>query len=368
VKQEVLNGPDLAPGKSAIIHLDLSDVSLAKEKAYFLKLEVRTINASGIVPKGHVVASEQFNLTPDNPGTLSMDAFLAVGVKDLFFVETKEAITIQIPDGEIVFDRLSGFLTSYVWKGKLLLDQGPEPNFWRAPIENDFGNHTDKRSRMWKEFGKELELQTLVPVQTDDQVMLLAEYIHPENGSNYTVEYQFNGNGEILVHAKFTPSMDKFPEIPRFGMRIVVPKDYVQLDYFGRGPHENYIDRNHSAHVGLYKSAVSEQYVPYISNGENGNKTDVRWLTLSGSDGSGLKISGIPTIDFSALHYSQEQLDREERDGAHTYDLEKSEQVFLSVDWKQMGVGGDDSWGARTHAEYMIRSVPLEYSYLISPL
>jgi len=221
---------------------------------------------------------------------------------------------------------------------------------------------------MWKEFGKELELQTLVPVQSDNQVILLAEYVHPGNGSNYVVKYQFNGQGEILVHAKFTPSMDKFPEIPRFGMRMVVAKDYIQLDYFGRGPHENYIDRNHSAHVGLYNSPVSEQYVPYISNGENGNKTDVRWLTLTGPDGSGLKISGIPAIDFSALHYSQEQLDREERDGAHTFDLERSEQVFLNVDWKQMGVGGDNSWGARTHAEYTIRAEPMEYSYLISPL
>ncbi len=368
VKKETVNCPDLEPGKSVIISMDLPDVEYEGASAYFLNLEVVTHKSDGMVPEGHTVASEQFNLTPENPGTTSMDAFSGVGVKDLFIVETKEAITIQIPDGEIVFDRLTGFLTSYVWRGKVLLDVGPEPNFWRAPIENDFGNHMDKRCGMWKEFGKELELQTLVPVQSDNKVMLLAEYIHPGNGSNYMVRYQFNGKGDILVHAKFTPSVDDFPEIPRFGMRMVLPKDFVQLDYFGRGPHENYIDRNHSAHVGNYKSTISEQYVPYISNGECGNKTEVRWLTLTGSDGSGLKISGIPTIDFSALHYSQEQLDREERDGAHTYDLEKSEQVFLNVDWKQMGVGGDNSWGARTHAEYTIRAEPLEYSYLISPL
>jgi len=368
LKKGVINGPDLEPGQGAIVNLDLSDASMDKEKACFLNMELRTLKTAGMIPGGHVVASEQFNLNPDFPGTLSMDAFSAVGVKDLSFVETKEAITVQIPEGEIAFDRSSGYLISYVWKGKLILDQGPKPNFWRASIENDFGNHTDKRSSMWKEFGNELELQTLVPMQSDEQLFLLAEYIHPDNGSNYLVKYQFNSRGEILVHAKFTPSEDNFPQIPRFGMRMLVPKGFSQLDYFGRGPHENYIDRKHSAHVGLYKSAVSEQYVPYISNGENGNKTEVRWLTLSAADGSGIKISGIPSIDFSALHYSQEQLDREERDGAHTFDLEKSEQVFLNVDWKQMGVGGDNSWGARTHAEYTIRAEPLEYSYLISPL
>jgi beta-galactosidase len=149
---------------------------------------------------------------------------------------------------------------------------------------------------------------------------------------------------------------------------MVVPKGFEQLEYFGRGPHENYIDRKHSSHVGLYKSTVDEQYVPYITNGENGNKTDVRWLSLSDGKGNGIKISGSPSIDFSALHYSQDQLDREVRDGAHTIDLERADEVFLNVDWKQMGVGGDDSWGAPTHAEYKIKAEPIKYTYKISPL
>ena len=151
-------------------------------------------------------------------------------------------------------------------------------------------------------------------------------------------------------------------------MSMVVPEGFHMLEYFGRGPHENYIDRNHSSHVGLYKSSVDEQYVPYITTGENGNKTEARWLTLSDGKGNGLMIKGSPTIDFSALHYSQDQLDREVRDGAHTIDLEKSEKVFLNVDWKQMGVGGDNSWGAQTHAEYLLRAEPMKYSYVISPL
>jgi beta-galactosidase len=113
---------------------------------------------------------------------------------------------------------------------------------------------------------------------------------------------------------------------------------------------------------------VDEQYVPYISTGENGNKTHVRWLTLSNGKGKGIRIQGSPTIDFSALHFSQDQLDREKRDGAHTIDLERSDEVFLNVDWKQMGVGGDNSWGATPHVPYMLRAQPMEYSYMISPL
>ena len=252
--------------------------------------------------------------------------------------------------------------------GHELLMAGPTPNFWRAPTENDFGNRMDVRCAMWKNFGKELVLQTLVPAELDGMVVLVAEYIHPENGSNYKIAYHFNSLGEILVSVEFKPGKDNFPIVPRFGMNMVVSEGFDQLEYYGRGPHENYIDRNHSSLVGLYSSSVDEQYTPYITNGENGNKTEVRWLKLSDGKGNGIMVKGSPGIDFSALHFSQDQLDREKRDGAHTFDLERSEKVFLNVDWKQMGVGGDDSWGAPTHVEYMLKAEPMKYSYVISPL
>jgi beta-galactosidase len=253
-------------------------------------------------------------------------------------------------------------------KQKQLLSAGPAPNFWRAPVENDFGYRMENRFGMWKNFGKELELQTLVPAKPDSLVVVIVEYMHPDNGSTCKIAYHCNVAGEILVTTEFYPSADNFPVVPRFGMQLVVPEGFDKLEYFGRGPHENYIDRNHASHVGLYQSTVEEQYVPYISTGENGNKTHVRWLTLSDGRGNGIRIQGSPTIDFSALHFSQDQLDREKRDGAHTIDLVRSDKVFLNVDWKQMGVGGDNSWGATPHVPYMLRAVPMKYSYMISPL
>jgi len=307
-------------------------------------------------------------LNPLAAKKIFLDDFANKGTGEISFVETKTVLTVLVPGGEIQFDRATGKMSSYVISNKELISAGPEPNFWRAPIENDFGNSMPRRCAMWKTFGDELELQTLVPAQLDSTVILVAEYIHTENGSNYKVAYHFNSEGEILVRVEFTPSQDDFPELPRFGMSLVLPEGFEKLEFFGRGPHENYIDRNHSSHVGVYSSTVDEQYVPYITNGENGNKTEVRWLKLSDGNGNGIIITGSPTIDFSALHYSQDQLDRQVRDGAHTIDLEKSGKVFLNVDWKQMGVGGDNSWGARTHAEYVLRAEPMEYSYMISPL
>ena len=368
VESGVIPLPDVAPGGSSYIEPGISKGVADPSKEYFLNLAVISREEAPLVPAGHEVAGGQFALNPLAAKNIFLDDFANKGTGEISFVETKTVLTVLVPGGEIQFDRATGKMSSYVISNKELISAGPEPNFWRAPIENDFGNSMPRRCAMWKTFGDELELQTLVPAQLDSTVILVAEYIHTENGSNYKVVYHFNSVGEILVRVEFTPSQDDFPELPRFGMSLVLPEGFEKLEFFGRGPHENYIDRNHSSHVGVYSSTVDEQYVPYITNGENGNKTEVRWLKLSDGNGNGIVITGSPTIDFSALHYSQDQLDRQVRDGAHTIDLEKSGKVFLNVDWKQMGVGGDNSWGARTHAEYVLRAEPMEYSYMISPL
>jgi len=368
VSRGTIETPDLAPGASGVYDLDLARGMEKRKTEYFLNFEAVTRKAEGMIPAGHVVATAQFALNPEVMSVMDPGDFSEGANREVEIEETLDSVKIVTPVSEIYFDRKTGRMVSCVAGGKSLIWEGPRPNFWRAPTENDFGNGMPKRCAMWHHFGEELELQTLVPLQTENHTMLLAEYIHPGNGSNYTVSYHFNAGGEVMVHASFRPSADGFPEVPRFGMTMVLPEGMDSLEYFGRGPHENYIDRNHSAGVGHYRSTVDEQYVPYISTGENGNRTRVRWLMLTSSDGAGIMIKGSPTIDFSALHYSRDELDREKRDGTHTTDLEKSEKVFLNVDWKQMGVGGDNSWGARTHAEYTLRAVPMEYSYVISPV
>lgn len=362
-----IESPDIKPGDESAFKLQLENDIMRPGKEYHLNVKAVTRNASPMLPAGHVVATEQFALTSSPVTEKAGDEFEEAGTDKVSIDESMERILIATPDGEIVFDRKSGYLESYQVSGKSLLSSGPRPNFWRAPTENDFGNKMPERCAMWKNFGKELVLQSLVPVQAENAVILLAEYIHPENGSNYRISYSFNNQSEIRVNVEFSPGSDSFPEIPRFGMAMVLPEGYKYLEYFGRGPHENYIDRNASSGVGLYKGTVDEQYVPYITNGENGNKTETRWLSLTNSEGWGIQIKGEFLFDFSALHYSQDDLDREVRDGAHTIDLEKSEKIFLNVDWKQMGVGGDDSWRARTHAAYVLPSEPIEYSFIIVP-
>jgi len=367
VSKGVVESPDAGPGEEALVRLGLEPFEPLPGTEYFLNLEAVTRTSASLVPAGHVAASAQVALTPWLPVPRDPGAFEKESDGGLNLRETTRELLVQFSRGELVVDRTTGLISSYVIDGKELLHRGPSPNFWRAPTENDFGNGMPQRCKPWKTFGEELELQSLVPVQTDREAMVVAEYVHPEFGSTYRLTYRINGDGHVLVRAAFNPGASGLPEIPRVGMRLSLDGTCDRLTWFGRGPHENYIDRNTSADVGLYRSDVADQYVPYITNGENGNRTGVRWLVLSDSTGSGIRILGDPLIDFSALPFSQEDLDREKRDGAHTTDLEETGRVYLNVDLMQMGVGGDNSWGARPHAAYLIRPEPMEFGFLLTP-
>jgi beta-galactosidase len=151
-------------------------------------------------------------------------------------------------------------------------------------------------------------------------------------------------------------------------MRLRLPKAYDRVDWYGRGPHENYCDRQKSAFVGLYRSRVGEQLTPYPSLQENGYKTDVRWVALRDRRGKGLAFAGMELLGFSALPFTIEDLTPERRGGKPTTDLVERDFVELNIDLKQMGVGGDDSWGARPHREYILLPQDYEFRFRILPL
>ena len=150
------------------------------------------------------------------------------------------------------------------------------------------------------------------------------------------------------------------PEIPAVGMMLALPASFDRLAWYGKGPHENYWDRAEGAKLGVYTSTVAEQLTPYLRPQECGNKTEVRWLTLTDRHGFGLRIDGEPVVEANALGYSPYELEAHD----HPYKLPPSERVWLRVNCRQMGVGGDDSWGAKTHPEYTLyANRPYTYRY-----
>ncbi|MNR23336.1 Beta-galactosidase [compost metagenome] len=155
--------------------------------------------------------------------------------------------------------------------------------------------------------------------------------------------------------------------LPRFGMEIIVPKDFSTMTYYGRGPHENYIDRNYSSQVGLYSQTVSEQYYPYIRPQETGNKTDVRWVELS-NDKLKLTVKSDNLLAITALHYLNEDLDDVlKKDQRHAAELKERDLTSLKIDYKQMGVGGIDSWQAWPMEKYLLKDKNYQYQFKITP-
>lgn len=185
-----------------------------------------------------------------------------------------------------------------------------------------------------------------------------------ENATNQKVLNKAGGMDATLVEKE-----KPLPELPRFGMRMQIPGKFNDLTWYGRGPQENYWDRKTAAFVGVYKSSVADQYFPYIRPQENGYKTDTRWLALQDSAGRGMMIIGEPLVSFSALNFTTEDLDQgTKKNYKHTNDLSPRDFIALHVDYKQTGVGGDDSWGARPHPKYTLDYGYHEYSYIIRPL
>jgi beta-galactosidase len=222
---------------------------------------------------------------------------------------------------------------------------------------------------VWKDAGPGRQLSdfTISP-EDGSKLLVTAEYELPGVSATCRIQYTVLGNGEIIIDMNFNSPTDELPDIPRMGMRMQIPGEFGTARWFGRGPHENYSDRKTSAFVGHYEKTVDDLYFPYTSPQENGNRTDTRWVSFTDGAGAGIMATGMPLLSWSALYYTQEVLSQEERGDKHTYDLPKSKEVNVNLDYRQMGLGGDNSWGARPHEQYLLQPGDYHYRFRLSPL
>ncbi|MBP1223826.1 glycoside hydrolase family 2 TIM barrel-domain containing protein [Flavobacterium sp. 1355] len=328
--------------------------------SYFLKQE------EPFLPKGFEIATEQLALK----GTWKNDIKINGGSKITVLKNVNNTV-FKSDKTEIVFDKKTGFISSYTFENHPIIKEGYQlrPNFWRAPNDNDFGANLQNYLVAWKQA---TENPTLVSwthsVTKDNKVLVKATYDLPQVSAKLELNYEINSNGQLNVKEQL--NIDKTKEVvmlPRFGMEIIVPKDFSNVSYYGRGPFENYIDRNYSAKVGLYNQTVSEQYYPYIRPQETGNKTDVRWVELSG-DKLKLTVKSDELLSFTALHFLNEDLDDgTKKDQRHAAELKERDLTSLKIDWKQMGVGGIDSWQAWPMEKYLLREKSYQYQFNITP-
>ena len=308
-----------------------------------------TLKASTLwAEKGYEIAFEQFILPVKNTGIVTRQDHLP----RLNTIDQADKLTILGDFFTLVFNKLNGNLESYVYDGVELWAASPVPNFWRAMTDNDRGNKLPERSATWSEAGQNRTLGLFYTKLNDYSVEITIEYKLPTiHVSTCKIHYAIFGDGEIKVNLELTPGTD-LPEIPEIGLLFTMDPSFEHIEWYGRGPHESYWDRKKGAKLGLYNGKVKEQYVPYLKPQECGNKTDVRWATIVNNKGTGLKITGAPGFEFNVLPYTPHELETYD----HGYKLPKSDKTVLRVNYKQMGVGGDDSWQAKTHPEYTLFS------------
>ncbi len=362
-----LSGLDLAPGQAQTVKIPLPILTTLPRAGYYLRLEARTRQEAPLIPQEFLQAAEQFALPYPQ---VAAEPAPAAGA-GLQLQESRSALDLQGVGFRIHFDKNTGELASWQHTGRELIQTPLRPNFWRGPTDNDFGNGMDKRCLLWRTASQERKLLSFTTTAIKQgkvrraavKVAVLFEL--PAAGQE-SVTYTVFGCGDIQVESHFTATAANLPEMPRYGMALAMPEGHEQVRWFGRGPQENYSDRKSAAFIGLYQQQVEAFDSPYVSPQEMGYRTDTRWVAVTDSTGAGLLFTG--PLCFSALHYTSEDLTQKSRGSIHPTDLVRRPEVWLNIDLAQMGVGGDDSWGAWPHKQYLLQEKEYSHRFVMHPL
>ncbi|MDR2413985.1 MAG: DUF4981 domain-containing protein [Odoribacteraceae bacterium] len=398
---------ELAPQESTVVTLPVSKLKAKPGTLYLANFEVTTRSPEPLVPAGHVIAYDQFELPVHAP----KPAYKDPGGPRLVVDEAGNLITIHSPKVNVTFDKQQGILTSYRVDGQEYFAGGfgIQPNFWRGPTDNDYGSQAPLRLQVWKESSKNFKI-TRAAASVEEGVALLEVVYALPTGNEYIMQYKIYPSGVLHAGVTFTLTKEEAQEVGlsdamkeatqsdsgtrdrqrarqrelemfRVGVRFRLPETMNQVQYLGRGPEENYLDRKAGTLVGLYASTAEELYFPYVRPQENGHHTDTRWVALNEANGKGIVIEADSIIGFNALRNPIEDFDSEESDAdyqwpnmsprevankdlahaknrlrkhTHASDITPRPFVEVCIDMRQCGVAGYNSWGARPEAGYNI--------------
>ncbi len=327
---------------------------------YFLELSFVLNHSTSWAPAGHEIAWDEFKLPDSAPATKMHPAdFPMPGL-----AEDGGHIFVSGPNFDITFDKTSGTLASWQFHGAELIEKALQPDFWRAQIDNDRGRNMLKSQGIWRRAaeGAQVSNVSVEKQPSSSSVLVKVQQKLPAVEAVWETDYTVMGDGDILVSATFKPSKTDLPKIVRLGMQMALPKGFERVTWLGPGPQESYSDRK-DARVGVYSGKVSEQfYADYTEPGETGNKADARWLALSNGR-IGLLAVGMPLLSANALHYGTEDLNA----GKHPFQLPRRDYITLNLDLEQQGVGGDNSWGAWPHEQFLIPCQEYHYEFRLKP-
>jgi beta-galactosidase len=353
------------PLAEKIVSLQLPTINFKQGSEFFLVIEACEQVATDLVEKGHAVASEQFAFPKNN-------FFVTKPEKgELKISKTEKEMLFESGDVKGKINLKTGKIADYSYKGTRLITDALRPNFWRAPLDNDFGNNMNSRLNIWRAADNNMVTQSVeVKDQTSEGVVVVASYKFLGLNVFYSIKYAIQNDASIVVTSSLDLGNNELPELPRFGMKMELPVEFENVTYYGRGPWENYSDRNTSSFIGAYTNKVANMGFNYSRPQENGYRTDVRTVSFTDSKGNGLLVEGINApVCFNARNNMDEDFDPGlTKKQQHPIDVHKRNELYVNIDYKQMGVGGNTSWGALPLEKYRLLEKKYEYSFVIKPV
>ena len=364
-----------------------SSIDLKKE--YFLNLSYALRCSDGLLRAGTEIARQQLEVTDPSQSFLVVPYFMP---RPVIVCAEENSLSKPAPTVSISFDPTTGFLCQYVVDGVSYLAEGGQltPNFWRAPTDNDFGAGLQRLLNVWR--NPEMSLTSFADEVNDKgKRVVTAHYDMPAVKAELVLTYTIDAYGQIDIQQQFfthgkaypihiprgrrpqEPSADEILPMFRFGMLYPMPQQFEQLTYYGRGPIENYCDRKDSQFVGIYESTVTDEFYPYIRPQENGNHCDVRWMQLATPNDHKLTI--VPHnadgqfLSASALHYTQASLDEgDAKRNLHSPDIDPAPLTNVLIDYKQMGLACENSWGAVPQEPYLVPYQDYTFCFSLIPM
>ncbi len=349
---------DVPPQASQAVTVPLPSVS--QDGEYFLTVSFALPEDRSWAAAGHVAAWDQFRL----PGPAALTDAGGTGLPPELKT-TDERLMISGDGFAAAIGKATGELVSYQVDGVELLAGPVAPSFWKAPNDNQMRSRYMQQTQPWRSAAAERKLVALETALVANAIQVTARYRLPVGGADYQVGYRVTRDGRIGIETAYTPGQGKAALLPRFGVTWAMPQAFERVAWYGRGPHETYWDRQTSGEIAVYQSTVDELVFPYVRAQDTGNRTEVRWLTLTNQDGLGVRVEGAQPLSASAWPFTLADLEA----AMHPYELPRRDFNTVFVDDRLHGVGGDNSWGALTHPQYTLPGDrPYRLNFTLVPL
>ena len=362
---------NVGPQQTVKMKLPIGDICQCSE--WLLNVAYKLKNTEGLLPAGHVIAKQQLVLNPYKAPSMELGNEAKSNwevVEPTLKENDKHYLIVHGENFRIEFDKQNGYLSKYQVNGLDMMKEGSylKPNFWRAPTDNDFGAYLQRRYAVWK--NPTIKLVSLQQRIADQQAIIEASYELPEVSAKLNLTYVINNEGTMKVTQKMTADKNaKVANMFRFGMQMQMPRSFDKVEYYGRGPIENYIDRKANADLGIYRQSVAEQFYSYIRPQETGTKSDLRWWKTINAAGRGIQVVAAEPFSASALHYTIESLDEgTHKQQGHSPEVEEADLTNLCLDLIQAGLGCEDSWGRIARPEYQVPYGDYEFTFILKPM